>query len=141
MGNGYEQNYTLQKKPWKVWMSSAPNPTAVLASARSLLQGTSLNHNILIYNGNLYANGVFSGTQFADFFRYYIDVEPALFDRRHKSGSLQYDVSDVAEILNETDITVNLYNKDAALYPENIKSQFGVTTEWCNFFHNNSTLV
>lgn len=138
----YEKNYTFQKKPWKVWMSSAPNPTAVLVSARQLLEGTSLGHNILIYNGNLYANGVFSGTSFLDFYRYCLDVEPALFDRRSKFGTYEYDLgTSLNDILHRSEITVNLHNKDAALYPEDIKAFFGVNSTWAPWFHKNSNMI
>ena len=139
---GYEKRYTFQKKPWKVWMSSAPNPTAVLVSARQLLDGTALGHNILIYNGNLYANGVFSGTSFLDFYRYCLDVEPALFDRRSKFGTYEYEFGQsLYDILHRTDITVNLHNKDAALYPEDIKAFFGVNRDWSVWFHKNSNML
>ena len=75
----------LQRKPWKVWMSSAPQPTAVLTTAYDLLKqgGSKLNHNLVILNENVYAASVFNGN-FEQFYRYVLDIGPATFDKRSK---------------------------------------------------------
>lgn len=134
-----DTQYLLQKKPWKVWMSSAPDPTAVLVSANDLINGTSLGHNILIYNGNLYSSGKFFSTNFGDFYRYEIDISPAIFDKRAKPKVIQLSVPNNSNFskLSKTDpehINFYCYDKDAALYPEDLKSFFGVNQAWRLFF-------
>lgn len=131
----------LQKKPWKVWMSSAPDPTAVLASAYDLLNGVSLGHDIIIYNGNVYANTLFSGTSWEDFYRYEIDISPAIFDKRSKFKVETVTTQSFTKLEKPNSIKVYYHDKDAALYPENIKSFFIVNTTWQNYFRNNSTFL
>lgn len=140
--------YLLQKKPWKIWMSSAPDPTAVLVSANDLIKGTSLGHNILIYNGNLYSAGKFFSANFGDFYRYEIDISPAIFDKRAKPKVIQLSVTNNNPnfsklIQSKTDrehINFYCYDKDAALYPEDLKSFFGVSQVWKTFFRPSSTM-
>lgn len=129
----------LQKKPWKVWMSSAPDPTAVLASAYDLLNGVSLGHDIIIYNGNVYSNTKFSGTSWDDFYRYEIDVSPAIFDKRSKFKVETVTTQNFSKLEKPSSIKVYYYDKDAALYPENIKSFFIVNDSWQKYFRNTST--
>ena len=129
----------LQKKPWKVWMSSAPDPTAVLASAYDLLNGVSLGHDIIIYNGNVYSNTKFSGTSWDDFYRYEIDVSPAIFDKRSKFKVETVTTNNFSKLEKPSSIKVYYYDKDAALYPENIKSFFIVNDSWQKYFRNIST--
>lgn len=134
-----DKQYLLQKKPWKIWMSSAPDPTAVLVSANDLIKGTSLGHNILIYNGNLYSAGKFFSANFGDFYRYEIDISPAIFDKRAKPKVIQLSVENSPNFskLSKTDpkqINFYCYDKDAALYPEDLKSFFGVNQAWRLFF-------
>ena len=122
-----DTQYLLQKKPWKIWMSSAPDPTAVLVSANDLIKGTSLGHNILIYNGNLYSAGKFFSANFGDFYRYEIDISPAIFDKRAKPKVIQLSVANnsIFSKLSKPDpehINFYCYDKDAALYPEDLKS-------------------
>lgn len=133
--------YELQKKPWKVWMSSAPDPTAVLASAYDLLNGLSLGHDILIYNGNLYSNGIFTGSSFDDFYRYEIDMSPALFDKRSKFRVEQVKSNYFTSLIDTNLANIYIYDKDAALYPENLKSFYAVNSKWKSFFRSNSTLT
>lgn len=140
-----DTQYLLQKKPWKIWMSSAPDPTAVLVSANDLIKGTSLGHNILIYNGNLYSAGKFFSTNFGDFYRYEIDISPAIFDKRAKPKVIQLDVTGKPNFskLTQSDpkqINFYCYDKDAALYPEDLKSFFGVNQTWRLFFRPSSQM-
>lgn len=143
-----DTQYLLQKKPWKIWMSSAPDPTAVLVSANDLIKGTSLGHNILIYNGNLYSAGKFFSENFGDFYRYEIDISPAIFDKRAKPKVIQLSVTNNNPnfsklIQSKTDhehINFYCYDKDAALYPEDLKSFFGVNQVWKTFFRPSSTM-
>ena len=141
-----DKQYLLQKKPWKIWMSSAPDPTAVLVSANDLIKGTSLGHNILIYNGNLYSAGKFFSANFGDFYRYEIDISPAIFDKRAKPKVIQLSVTNNNpnfSKLTKTDhehINFYCYDKDAALYPEDLKSFFGVSQVWKTFFRPSSTM-
>ena len=140
-----DTQYLLQKKPWKIWMSSAPDPTAVLVSANDLINGTSLGHNILIYNGNLYSAGKFFSTNFGDFYRYEIDISPAIFDKRAKPKVIQLSVPNNSNFskLSKTDpehINFYCYDKDAALYPEDLKSFFGVNQVWRLFFRPSSQM-
>jgi hypothetical protein len=129
----------LQKKPWKVWMSSAPDPTAVLASAYDLLNGVSLGHDIIIYNGNVYSNTKFSGTSWDDFYRYEIDVSPAIFDKRSKFKVETITTQNFLKLEKPSSIKVYYYDKDAALYPEDIKSFFSVNSSWQEYFRYSST--
>ena len=140
-----DTQYLLQKKPWKIWMSSAPDPTAVLVSANDLIKGTSLGHNILIYNGNLYSAGKFFSANFGDFYRYEIDISPAIFDKRAKPKAIQLSVPNNSNFskLSKTDpkhINFYCYDKDAALYPEDLKSFFGVNQAWRLFFRPSSQM-
>ena len=137
-------SYELQKKPWKIWMSSAPDPTAVLVSAYDLIQGVSLGHDIIIYNGNVYSNGIFVGSSFDDFYRYEIDISPAIFDRRakfkvQKVKGLDPTLTGIKNE-NENEIDVYCYDKDAALYPEDIKTFYAVDSKWKDFFRHASNL-
>lgn len=129
----------LQKKPWKVWMSSAPDPTAVLASAYDLLNGVSLGHDIIIYNSNVYSNTKFSGTSWDDFYRYEIDVSPAIFDKRSKFKVETVTTQNFSKLEKPSSIKAYYYDKDAAIYPENIKSFFKVNDSWQKFFRRTST--
>ena len=143
-----DTQYLLQKKPWKIWMSSAPDPTAVLVSANDLIKGTSLGHNILIYNGNLYSAGKFFSTNFGDFYRYEIDISPAIFDKRAKPKVIQLSVTNnnpnfsklIQPKTDHEHINFYCYDKDAALYPEDLKSFFGVSQVWKTFFRPSSTM-
>lgn len=135
--------YALQEKPWKVWMSSSPDPTGVLTSGADLIlpNGANLNHDIIIYNGNVYSNGVFN-SDFNNFYKYYIDIEPAIFDKRYKCASLDIDCSplrDIGFVVN--DLVMHCHTEDGALYPEDIKAQFSVSSSWKNFFHPRSNLA
>lgn len=142
-----DTNYLLQKKPWKVWMSSAPDPTAVLVSASDLINGTSLGHNILIYNGSLHSSAQFISTNIDDFYRYEIDISPAIFDKRAKPNTIKLQVTNKPNFFKLTQskadhdyINFYCYDKEAALYPEDLKSFFGVSKTWKTFFRPNSTL-
>lgn len=134
--------YALQKKPWKVWMSSAPDPTGVMVSAYDLLNGVSLGHDILIYNGNLYSNGTFSASSFDDFYRYEIDISPVIFDKRAKPNITSIELGVDIGIENNSTSKANIYyyDKDAALYPEDIKSFYGVNNTWRTYFRSSSTM-
>ena len=142
-----DTQYLLQKKPWKIWMSSAPDPTAVLVSANDLIKGTSLGHNILIYNGNLYSAGKFFSTNFGDFYRYEIDISPAIFDKRAKPKVIQLSVTNnnpnFSKLIQSDPKHINFYcyDKEAALYPENLKSFFGVNQTWRLFFRPSSQMT
>ena len=131
-----ENNYKLQKKPWKIWMSSTPDPTAVLVTANQLLNGTKLGHNILIYNGNIFtSDGTFSSSSFTDFYKYYIDIEPATFDSRSKVETHTIKGPD------NKDVDILLHSKDAALYPQDLRAAFGVNSVWNKYFHPSSQSI
>lgn len=134
--------YSLQAKPWKVWMSSSPDPTAVLVSAADLIEntGSNLEHDIIIYNGNVYSNGIFN-SDFNNFYKYCIDIEPAAFDRRYKSATIDLDTTALKDIgLSVDNVKMYCHTKTGALYPEDIKTQYSVTTQWRQFFHPKSNV-
>lgn len=140
----------LQKKPWKVWMSARPEPVAVLTTIRDLLNGTNLEHDIMIYNGNLYSNGVFSGSNFEDFAKYCFDMSPVLFDSASKAKPVKINLnqtySGFGTQLSENlgispDVTFYYQDKDAALYPEDIRTMFASNNTWKGYFRQQSTLL
>lgn len=128
-------------------MSSAPNPTATLVSLRDLLNGTTLGHDIIIYNGNVYSAGVFNGSTFNEFYRYYIDVSPVLFDKMSKAKTVKINVESGSPLLTafggtavEDGYNVYYQDKDAALYPESVKAAYAVNNTWANYFRPNSPM-
>lgn len=142
MADNESNIYSLQAKPWKVWMSSSPDPTAVLVSAADLIEtaGTNLEHDIIIYNGNVYSNGIFN-SDFNSFYKYCIDVEPATFDRRYKSATIDLDTSALRDVgFNVDNVKMYCHTKTGALYPEDIKTQYSVSTQWRQFFHSKSNV-
>lgn len=133
----------LQKKPWKVWMSSAPEPTAVLTNAEALVNGSRLGHNLLILNENVYSAGVFNGN-YEQFFRYAIDLSPAVFDKRAKVRVERLDISKICPFTSlATSDPINFFvqDEDAAIYPEDIKTSFAVNGTWRTFFRPQSTVA
>ena len=142
-----EEGLELQRKPWKVWMSSAPQPTAVLTTAYDLLKqgGSKLDHNLVILNENVYAASVFNGN-FEQFYRYALDISPATFDKRSK---IRVETIDLKETLgidalftqSESEIEFYVQDKAAALYPTDLKTAFAVNTIWKGYFHNVSILA
>lgn len=141
-----EKGLELQRKPWKVWMSSAPQPTAVLTTAYDLLKqgGSKLKHNLVILNENVYAASIFNGN-FEQFYRYVLDVSPATFDKRSKTRVEKIDVRDTLGItanFTQLDPKIEFYvqDKDAALYPTDIKTSFAVNSTWKAYFRNVSSL-
>ena len=140
-----EKDLELQRKPWKVWMSSAPQPTAVLTTAYDLLKegGSKLNHNLVILNENVYAATVFNGN-FEQFYRYALDIGPATFDKRSKVRVEEIELTDLglsANALKSNDTKIDFYvqDKNAALYPSDIKTVFAVNGQWKGYFRPSST--
>ncbi len=132
----------LQKKPWKVWMSSAPEPSAVLVSAADLINGTRLGHNLFILNENVYSAGTFNGN-YEQFYRYAIDISPAVFDKRAKTKVVNFNIANMVPkgtINNLDPIKFYIQDKDAALYPEDLKTSFAVNSTWKNWMRPISTL-
>ena len=141
-----EEGLELQRKPWKVWMSSAPQPTAVLTTAYDLLKqgGSKLKHNLVILNENVYAASVFNGN-FEQCYRYALDISPATFDKRAKTRVEKIDVRETLGItanFTQLDPKIEFYvqDKDAALYPTDIKTSFAVNSTWKAYFRNVSSL-
>lgn len=141
-----EEGLELQRKPWKVWMSSAPQPTAVLTTAYDLLKqgGSKLKHNLVILNENVYAASVFNGN-FEQFYRYALDISPSTFDKRSKTRVEKIDVRETLGItanFTQLDPKIEFYvqDKDAALYPTDIKTSFAVNSTWKAYFRNVSSL-
>ena len=142
-----EEGLELQRKPWKVWMSSAPQPTAVLTTAYDLLKqgGSKLDHNIVILNENIYAQSRFNGN-FEQFYRYALDISPATFDKRAKTRVEKIDLIDDLKInasftASDSEIDFYVQDKDAALYPTDIKTVFAVNSTWKDYFRPSSTLA
>lgn len=142
-----EEGLELQRKPWKVWMSSAPQPTAVLTTAYDLLKqgGSKLDHNIVILNENIYAQSRFNGT-FEQFYRYALDISPATFDKRAKTRVEKIDLIndlkiDASFAASDPEIDFYVQDKDAALYPTDIKTVFAVNPTWKDYFRPASTLA
>lgn len=140
-----EKDLELQRKPWKVWMSSAPQPTAVLTTAYDLLKegGSKLNHNLVILNENVYAATVFNGN-FEQFYRYALDIGPATFDKRSKVRVEEIELTDLglsANAIKSNDTKIDFYvqDKNAALYPSDIKTVFAVNGIWKGYFRPSST--
>lgn len=141
-----EEGLELQRKPWKVWMSSAPQPTAVLTTAYDLLKqgGSKLKHNLVILNENVYAASVFNGN-FEQFYRYALDISPATFDKRAKTRVEKIDVRETLGITAnftqlEPEIEFYVQDRDAALYPTDIKTSFAVNSTWKSYFRGVSSL-
>ena len=142
-----EEGLELQRKPWKVWMSSAPQPTAVLTTAYDLLKqgGSKLDHNLVILNENVYALSRFNGN-FEQFYRYALDISPATFDKRAKTRVEKIDLRDDLKInasftANDSEIDFYVQDKDAALYPTDIKTVFAVNSTWKDYFRPSSSLA
>lgn len=141
-----EEGLELQRKPWKVWMSSAPQPTAVLTTAYDLLKqgGSKLKHNLVILNENVYAASVFNGN-FEQFYRYALDISPSTFDKRSKTRVEKIDVRETLGITAnftqlEPEIEFYVQDRDAALYPTDIKTSFAVNSTWKSYFRGVSSL-
>lgn len=142
-----EEGLELQRKPWKVWMSSAPQPTAVLTTAYDLLKqgGSKLDHNLVILNETVYAASVFNGN-FEQFYRYALDISPATFDKRSKTRVETVDIKETLGIdasfaQSESEIEFYVQDKAAALYPSDLKTVFAVNTTWKAYFRNVSILA
>ena len=142
-----EEGLELQRKPWKVWMSSAPQPTAVLTTAYDLLKqgGSKLNHNLVILNENVYAATVFNGN-FEQFYRYALDIGPATFDKRSKVRVEEIELTDLglspnAIRSNDTKIDFYVQDRNAALYPSDIKTVFALNNPWKEYFRTSSILA
>ena len=142
-----EEGLELQRKPWKVWMSSAPQPTAVLTTAYDLLKqgGSKLDHNLVILNENIYAQSRFNGN-FEQFYRYALDISPATFDKRAKTRVEKIDLREDLKITasftaSDSEIDFYVQDKDAALYPTDIKTVFAVNSTWKDYFRPSSTLA
>ena len=142
-----EEGLELQRKPWKVWMSSATQPTAVLTTAYDLLKqgGSKLDHNLVILNENIYAQSRFNGN-FEQFYRYALDISPATFDKRAKTRVEKIDLRDDLKInasftASDSEIDFYVQDKDAALYPTDIKTVFAVNSTWKDYFRPSSTLA
>ena len=142
-----EEVLELQRKPWKVWMSSAPQPTAVLTTAYDLLKqgGSKLDHNLVILNENIYTVSRFNGT-FEQFYRYALDISPATFDKRAKTRVEKIDLREDLKITasftaSDSEIDFYVQDKDAALYPTDLKTSFAVNSTWKDYFRPSSTLA
>ena len=142
-----EEVLELQRKPWKVWMSSAPQPTAVLTTAYDLLKqgGSKLDHNLVILNENVYTVSRFNGN-FEQFYRYALDISPATFDKRAKTRVEKIDLREDLKITasftaSDSEIDFYVQDKDAALYPTDIKTVFAVNSTWKDYFRPSSTLA
>ena len=142
-----EEVLELQRKPWKVWMSSAPQPTAVLTTAYDLLKqgGSKLDHNLVILNENVYTVSRFNGT-FEQFYRYALDISPATFDKRAKTRVEKIDLREDLKITasftaSDSEIDFYVQDKDAALYPTDLKTSFAVNSTWKDYFRPSSTLA
>lgn len=142
-----EEVLELQRKPWKVWMSSAPQPTAVLTTAYDLLKqgGSKLDHNLVILNENVYTVSRFNGT-FEQFYRYALDISPATFDKRAKTRVEKIDLREDLKITasftaSDSEIDFYVQDKDAALYPTDLKTVFAVNSTWKDYFRPSSTLA
>lgn len=133
----------LQQKPWKVWMSSAPEPSAVLTTAQALVDGSRLGHDLLILNENVYSAGVFNGN-YEQFYRYAIDLSPAVFDKRAKIRVESLDIASICPfgtLANADPISFYVQDTDAAIYPEDLKTSFAVNSTWKRYFRYVSTLA
>ena len=142
-----EEVLELQRKPWKVWMSSAPQPTAVLTTAYDLLKqgGSKLDHNLVILNENIYTVSRFNGN-FEQFYRYALDISPATFDKRAKTRVEKIDLREDLKITasftaSDSEIDFYVQDKDAALYPTDLKTSFAVNSIWKDYFRPSSTLA
>ena len=142
-----EEGLELQRKPWKVWMSSAPQPTAVLTTAYDLLKqgGSKLDHNLVILNENVYALSRFNGN-FEQFYRYALDISPATFDKRAKTRVEHIDLREDLKIdasftVSDPEIDFYVQDKDAALYPTDLKTSFAVNSTWKEYFRGLSILA
>lgn len=142
-----QEGLELQRKPWKVWMSSAPQPTAVLTTAYDLLKegGSKLKHNLVILNENVYAATVFNGN-FEQFYRYALDIGPATFDKRSKVRVEEIELTDLGinpRFLGSNDTKIDFYvqDKNAALYPTDIQTVFAVNGTWKGFFRPSSLMA
>ena len=142
-----EEVLELQRKSWKVWMSSAPQPTAVLTTAYDLLKqgGSKLDHNLVILNENIYTVSRFNGT-FEQFYRYALDISPATFDKRAKTRVEKIDLREDLKITasftaSDSEIDFYVQDKDAALYPTDLKTSFAVNSTWKDYFRPSSTLA
>lgn len=145
--------YELQHKPWKVWMSSTPQPSAVLTTLSDLLPTKNseglfaskrLGHDIIIYNQNILnqSGGVSSSTPFDQFFKYYIDLSPAVYDKRAKFYEIDLKPFLVITEIGETDTFGNLASLSkipfrcpvspdtAALFPKNLITFMAVSDFW-----------
>lgn len=142
-----QEGLELQRKPWKVWMSSAPQPTAVLTTAYDLLKegGSKLKHNLVILNENVYAATVFNGN-FEQFYRYALDIGPATFDKRSKVRVEEIELTDLGispRFLGSNDTKIDFYiqDKNAALYPSDIQTVFAVNGTWKEYFRPTSLMA
>lgn len=142
-----QEGLELQRKPWKVWMSSAPQPTAVLTTAYDLLKegGSKLKHNLVILNENVYAATVFNGN-FEQFYRYALDIGPATFDKRSKVRVEEIELTDLGispRFLGSNDTKIDFYvqDKNAALYPSDIQTVFAVNGTWKEYFRPSSLMA
>lgn len=142
-----QEGLELQRKPWKVWMSSAPQPTAVLTTAYDLLKegGSKLKHNLVILNENVYAATVFNGN-FEQFYRYALDIGPATFDKRSKVRVEEIELTDLGispRFLGSNDTKIDFYvqDKNAALYPSDIQTVFAVNGTWREYFRPSSLMA
>ena len=142
-----QEGLELQRKPWKVWMSSAPQPTAVLTTAYDLLKegGSKLKHNLVILNENVYAATVFNGN-FEQFYRYALDIGPATFDKRSKVRVEEIELTDLGispRFLGSNDTKIDFYvqDKNAALYPSDIQTVFAVNGIWKEYFRPSSLMA
>lgn len=142
MAEDLESQDKLQKRPWKVWMSSAPTPSATLQTAAELCEGTHLGHNILILNESVYSAGIFNGN-YEQFYRYAIDLSPSLFDKRSKARAETVNIAKICPyglVANFNPIKFYVQDKDAALYPEDLKTSFAVNAAWKEYFRPVSIL-
>lgn len=133
-----ENKTYLQNKPWKVWMSIAPQPSAVLVSLYDLIfkQGESdpvlyfdnsdetrekyttlrlygLEHNIIIYDTALYelSGSLIGSVNKEVFYEEGIEVSNPKYDKRAKKRI-------VTSEINGTPIDFYLPDKDSVIYPE-----------------------
>ena len=115
----------LQHKPWKQAMTTSPTPSAKLVSLYDLLindngyirtTGTDVGHDIFIFNTDVYGtDGTPTQSSVDDWQQFGYDIGLVNYDKRSKPRVVT--ATNATSFCNKGD-KFNLYDKDAALYPD-----------------------
>ena len=102
------------EKPWKVLVNADPDYCQYsLVSLRDLLNGTSLDNNVIIYNGEVYTGGDFQGTATSsDQLKWGIDIYLPIIDSNAVDIYNTYTVKK-----GESTFNFKVYPKDVFVYP------------------------